>query len=126
MNADLIDRNTAASQNGAFCEDYAKRRLPGIEWIGGLCDAQFGSRPIDVKGCEVWYSREDKPNAIRRAGRFTLIEEQHNELMSKGGFYFFIIHVGELVIKSFLVPASKIPFHRQVSWTSVKRFAEMV
>lgn len=126
MNVDLIDRNTMASQNGLFCEEYAKRMFPGLVWKDELCDAEYGNVPVDIKGCEAWYARNDMPNATRRAGRFTLLEEQHAELMEKGGFYLFIIHIGELIVKSILVSASKIPFHRQVSWPTVQRLAGVV
>ena len=41
MNTDLIERNTVASRNGFFWEEYAQRMLPGIQWVGGLYDATF-------------------------------------------------------------------------------------
>lgn len=125
MNACLVDRNTTASQNGLFCEEYVRRMFPGLVWKGELCDAQYGNIPVDVKGCEAWYSREDKPHATKRAGRFTLIEEQHAELIAKNGFYLFVVHIGELIVKSILVSASKISFHKQVSWTTVLKLAEV-
>ena len=130
MNPDYIERNTKACENGHFCEDYAKRVVPGLEWEGGLCDARLNGVPVDVKGCEAWYPRRDKPNADKRAGMFTLDYYQQKEIERENGFYFCIVHIGELVVKSFFVQACRIDYHRhaqkQVSWTTMQRLARGV
>jgi len=125
MNSATIDRNTKASDNGKFCEDYAKRMIPGLEWVGGLCDALWNGHPVDIKGCEAWYSREDR-GGKRRAGRVTLEPEQKAEMEKGDGLYFVVVHIGELVINSFFVPAVRVPNSKQVSWTSMRSFAEAV
>ena len=131
MNSATIDRNTKASENGYFCEDFARRNLPGkLEWINGTCDAEWNGKKVDVKGCEAWCYRSDKPHATRRKGRFALDSAQHEELENGDGFYFCVVHIGELVVKSFLVPACNIDFQNQtqkrVTWTTMQRFAEVV
>lgn len=126
MNADLIERNTVASRNGFFWEEYAQRMLPGIQWVGGLYDATFNGRPVDIKSCEAWYKRYDVPNVHRRAGRFTLDADQDAKLKAEGGAYFFVIHIGELVVNSFLLPASKVQFCQQVAWTTLLKVAGAV
>jgi len=123
MDPSAIERNTKASLNGQFCEDYVKRNVPGIEWVGDTYDAMWNGKPVDVKGCEAWYDRHDLPNATRRAGRVTLEPEQKSEIEKGDGFYLCVVHIGELVIKSFFVPAVKVPDVKQLSWTTMQKIA---
>ena len=125
LNSATIDRNTKASDNGKFCEDYAQRSIPGLKWVGGLYDALWNGHPVDIKGCEAWYSREDR-GGKRRAGRVTLEPEQKAEMEKGEGLYFVVVHIGELVINSFFVPAVRVPNSKQVSWTSMRSLAEAV
>lgn len=126
MNADSRERNTKASLNGRFCEEFAKRTVLGLEWVGKTCDFVVGDMPGDVKGCEAWYPRYDMPNAVRKAGMMTLEPGQDAELKAKNGVYFCVVHIGELVIKSFFVPAVKVPSRKQISWTTMQKLAEVV
>lgn len=126
MNADLICRNKKAVENGQFCEEYAKRLIPGLEWVGGIYDAILNGVPVDVKGCEAWYSINDNLYSGRRAGRVTLDSEQDAELKEKGGIYLCVVHFGEIVVNSFFVPAGKVKFQRQYSWKAFHKFAEVL
>jgi hypothetical protein len=124
MNADLIDRNRKASDNGKFCEEFARRLLPSLEWIGGVYDAEINGVPLDVKGCEAWYPVKNNPYSDKRAGRVTLDIEQDTELKDKNGIYLCIVHFGEIVVNSFFVPAEKVKFQKQYSWKAFHKFAE--
>ena len=129
LNPEITERNTKAAENGYFCEEYAKRMIPGnLEWIDGTCDALWNGKKVDVKGCEAWYPRKDKPNATRRKGMFTLDFEQHAELEKEHGFYYCVVHIGELVVKSFFIPACKIDFQnhaqKRIAWTTMQKLAE--
>ncbi len=125
MNADLIARNTKACENGHFCEEYARRMIPGLEWVGGKYDALLNGVPLDVKGCEAWVFRAERVSK-RRAGRVTLGRDQKRELEENNGLYFCVVHIGELIIDSFLVPAVKVPEVEQVTWTTMQKLAEVV
>jgi|GEM_PF-3282508 len=126
MNADLIDRNTAAHRNGKFCEGYAREVIPGLEWVNGIYDALLNGVPLDVKSCQAWYERPNRPTSPRKAGMVTLYPEQDTELKAKHGMYFCIVHFGELVVKSFFVPADKVPERKQISWTTLQKLAVVV
>ena len=55
------------------------------------------------------------------------IDRNTKAYMEKGdGFYFVVVHIGELVINSFFVPAVRVPNSKQVSWTSMRSLAEAV
>lgn len=123
INPDSIEGNSKASLNGQFCEEYAKRMIPGLQWVGGVYDAEWNGTPVDIKGCEAWYTRVER-NGKRRSGRVTLDPAQKRELESGNGYYFCVVHIGELVINSFFVPAGNVPDSRQVSWTTMQRLAE--
>ncbi|MDD3175945.1 MAG: hypothetical protein PHU51_05700 [Candidatus Nanoarchaeia archaeon] len=126
MNADLIERNTAAHRNGEFCEKYAREVIPGLEWKNGIYDALLNGVPLDVKSCQAWYKRLNHPTSTRKAGMVTLYPEQDAELKEHHGLYFCIVHFGELVVKSFFVPAEKVPDRRQISWTTLQKLAVVV
>lgn len=126
MNSPISDRNRKAVENGQFCEDYAKRQLPGLKWVDGIYDAVFNGLPIDIKGCEVYYSRGDR-GSKRRSGMVMLNEGQNREIGN--GWYFIVVHYGELVVKSFFVQASKVEFDKplkQLAWTTMQKLAVAV
>lgn len=126
MDPSAIDRNTKASLNGQFCEEFAIRNVPGLEWVGGLFDATWNGKPVDVKGCEAWYSRSDRVGQ-RRAGQVTLEQNQDSEIKKLDGLYFCVVHIGQLVVDSFFVPAVKIEFHsgstKRVSWPTMQKIS---
>lgn len=126
MNAEFVDRNTKAIENGQFCEEYAKRQLPGLKWVGGIYDAIFNGLPVDIKSCEAYYSRIDR-RSKRRSGMITLNEDQNKEIGN--GAYFCVVHCGELVIKSFFVPVANVEFDKplkQLAWTTMQKLAVAV
>lgn len=129
MNASMIDRNTKACENGHFCEEYVKKIFPEIEWVGGTYDAVLNSIPVDVKGCEAWYARNDT-RTLKRAGRVTLDSVQDAELKKLKGGYFCVVHFSDLIVNSFFVPAVRVEFSgsgkRQVSWTTIQKLAEVM
>jgi len=118
----------SAKENGNFCEDYAKRIIPGLEWIDGTYDALLdGHIPVDVKGCEAWIGRSDR-DGKRRAGQIKLRYDQNKEIAEGHGLYFCIVHIGQLVVDYFFVRAEMIDYpndvRKSVTWTTMRDIAE--
>ena len=125
----IIQRNKAAKNNGSLCESIAEEFLSSIfdevEFVNKLIDFHTKDKPIEVKSCKRFYNRTDfhKP----RAGRFKLEEDQHERLVNEDGFYLFIVYdyddnqnLKPYLIR--LVPARKVPFKKQIAWTSLRVF----
>jgi hypothetical protein len=86
-----------------------------VKAINTLLDRLVCIAPVDMKTCQYRISAEGE--RITRAGRFSLHQSEHDNLIREDGFYLFVVqkHVGTPIM--WLSPAAEVPFFHQLSWT---------
>ena len=104
------------TRNGLIGEKYAEIHYQTIVCQKALIDGEYNGRPLAVKTCQVWI--HDACNTKRRRrGRFYLRQHQHRVLISKNGFYAFIVRNKEgKVLFSKLVDAKDISMGNRETW----------
>jgi len=119
----LRRRNKLAKQNGMKAEEIAVQYLSTffddgelIEIVNSIIDIVINdSIPVEVKSCQEKIKDASESKGYR-AGRFTLNKEQHNYLVSRKGYYLFIVFLenGNCLIR--FVKASLIPYKQKLTW----------
>ena len=112
----VSEHNARSAHNGIIGEKYAEIHYQTIVCQNALIDAEYMGRPLEVKTCQVWIY--DGCNARkRRRGRYYLRKDQHKVLVSKNGFYAFVLLNKEgKVLFSKLVDASTISMGNRENW----------
>lgn len=91
-------------------------KLGNLEYVNELVDFYSENGiPIEIKTCQEFIDRADVQGGVR-LGRFVLDREQHEFLVHKKGYYFFIVKSGSLVLRAKLVEADDITFQRKLLW----------
>lgn len=109
-----------AKANGDWGEERAKEILsksfPEIKHISETIDfmTQTGI-PIEVKTCQESVNTQPRP----RQGRYILDPLQHEILLKKEGYYFFLVKAGPWLIRAKLVRASEVEYKRQINWRPI-------
>lgn len=125
--------------------EYLTARAHGVkvEMINGLLDMLVHGVYIEVKSCSDIIVREGEHK--HRHGRFTLLSQQHEELVKTDGYYLFIVFSVSALgldeetyhlydpdapqkslikpIHIFMVRARGMPYYHQVTWTTAKKYA---
>ena len=141
-------RNKKCQMHGEQGEQTALEYLTAhahgvkVDMINGLLDMLIQDTHIEVKSCSDIIVREGEHK--HRHGRFTILSQQHEELVKTDGYYLFVVFsVSDLrldeetyhlydpdapqrplikPVKIFMVRARSMPYYHQVTWTTAQKY----
>lgn len=96
-----------ASKNGDAIETIILGILGTRHSKLDVIDTVVDGIPIEIKSCQVKVYDKYAANGWRY-GRFVFNDEQHDELLLKGGMYAFVVHDETNIVSTRLVPAERI------------------
>jgi hypothetical protein len=109
-----------AKTNGQWGEEQAQillaKDFPDLKYIQETIDFMTASGIlIEVKTCQETIDTFPR----KRRGRYLLDMIQHEILLQKEGYYFFLVKAGPFLLRAKLVKASEIIFKRQINWSHI-------
>jgi len=95
------------------------KRSKQIMTINRFVDYMLNAKvPIEIKTCQVTI-KTGQANFPERAGRFTLSEKEHEELINHLGYYLFIVKNEGRIYAWKMLEASSISYRRFVQWNKI-------
>lgn len=122
MNSIRQKANEKAKLNGLNGEkvfmNFFSNKEYQLKQINDIVDFVLRGQYIEVKTCQYYINDFTHLNVLRR-GRFTLNKEQHDFLLSKNGYYYFILMADKILMSSKFVKAKDIEFKTPLVWTKI-------